>query len=324
MKSNTDLIKEYLGYLANNPLVGEPAELYDPANYILSLGGKRVRPLLVLLSYQLKENDIPKALPLAHAAEVFHNFTLMHDDIMDNANLRRNSDTVHVKWNTSIAILSGDMMLVKAYQIINQLDTTPEVKTRLMDRFGEMAEQVCVGQQHDMNFENADNVRAEDYIQMITGKTSVLLAFCLQAGAILAGLSEEVKDKLYSFGLNTGIAFQIMDDYLDTFGNASNFGKKIGGDILENKKTLLWIEAKKRCNSSQLETLNTWYSTTETSEAKITEVTQLFKEVEADKAIIDLMNQYRQLAHDDLEFVSKSYDVSNLIQLSEDLQQRVS
>ncbi|MBO6517053.1 MAG: polyprenyl synthetase family protein, partial [Bacteroidia bacterium] len=218
MKNYKELLKDYTSYSAGISFEGQPSELYEPANYILSLGGKRVRPLMVLLGYQLFDQSIQKAMPLAHAVEVFHNFTLMHDDIMDHAEVRRGKPTVHKKWNENIAILSGDLMLVKAYRILSDLDADTGLKTKLIQDFSQMAEEVCVGQQFDMNFETVSDITEEEYIRMIELKTSVLLAFSLQAGGMLAGADQETTNALYAYGLNIGLAFQVMDDYLDTFG----------------------------------------------------------------------------------------------------------
>lgn len=316
------VLKQYLTYADNHTFIGKPDELYDPANYILRLGGKRIRPLLALLGYQLVKPEIEKALPLAHAVEVFHNFTLMHDDIMDNASVRRGDPTVHMKWDTNIAILSGDMMLVKAYQLLNGLDIDAETKSAVIEAFGKMAEAVCVGQQYDMNFEKRNNVTETDYLEMIEGKTSVLLAFSLQAGGMLAGIEPQLEDDLYAYGLNIGLAFQVMDDYLDTFGDQASFGKRIGGDILENKKTLLLIEAQKRCTPMQLEELQHWYSQTIDSTAKIDAVTALFKTLEVDVYAKEKMQSFFEKANSNLHNVQRQYDTSALEALASDLNAR--
>lgn len=316
------ILKQYLHFANNSPLKGQPAELYDPANYILGLGGKRVRPLLALLGYQLVKKEVTPAMNLAHAVEVFHNFTLMHDDIMDNADVRRGEATVHKKWDSNIAILSGDMMLVKAYQLLNSLETDSTTKTNIIEAFGQMAEAVCVGQQYDMNFEKMDTVTEAEYLHMIEGKTSVLLAFSVQAGGVLAGIDASLENELYAYGLNMGLAFQLMDDYLDTFGNQDSFGKRIGGDILENKKTLLWIEAQKRCDPEQLQSLNQWYSKSVDSEEKINSVTSLFKQLEVDIFIKEKMKYYFGKADSHLQNVKKHHDTSALETLAIDLNAR--
>ncbi|MCB9261635.1 MAG: polyprenyl synthetase family protein [Flavobacteriales bacterium] len=322
MKNYKELLQIYLDYQRENPFEGMPDELYTPANYILELGGKRIRPILVLLAYQLFEKNVVKALPLAHAVEVFHNFTLMHDDIMDNADVRRGKPTVHKKWNQNVAILSGDVMLVKAYQLLEQLETSSEIKMLLMSEFGKMAEEVCVGQQMDMNFETAGIVSEEEYIEMIRLKTAVLLAFSLKAGAILAGASIGEGNLLYEFGIHTGLGFQVMDDYLDTFGNAETFGKKIGGDILENKKTLLWIAANRMAQNNQLAELREWYSSNEISEEKIKNVTALFKTLGVDKFAEDKMNHYFDKAENQIKQLTHLEGITPLMELTKMLQTR--
>lgn len=317
-----ETLKAYLTYAEQHPFRGQPAELYDPTNYILQLGGKRVRPLLALLGHQLVKPIEQDAFKLAHAVEVFHNFTLMHDDIMDRADIRRGQPTVHVKWNQNIAILSGDLMLVKAYQLLNEIQTEAHQKDKIIGAFGKMAEAVCVGQQFDMNFETQTDVSEAAYLHMIEGKTSVLLAYSLMAGGMLAGIDERLEQDLYDYGLYIGLAFQVMDDYLDTFGNADNFGKRIGGDILENKKTLLWIEANKRCSPEQQKQLDHWYSQSVDSEAKIQEVTALFKSLGVDQYAKEKMQLYLNQASSHLQKLNAQYDTSSLEALANDLNVR--
>ncbi len=322
MKQYKELLDAYLTYQSANPFKGKPNELYDPTNYILSLGGKRVRPLMVLLGFQLFDDQLDKALPLAHSVEVFHNFTLMHDDIMDQASVRRGKLTIHKRWNENIAILSGDLMLVKAYRILSEMDTETSIKQELTLGFGKMAEEVCVGQQFDMNFEVQSVVTEEEYLEMITLKTSVLLAYSLQAGSILGGADKSVSDELYLYGLNIGLAFQVMDDYLDTFGDAKTFGKKIGGDILENKKTLLLIEANKRANSDQLKELSNWFSITEESEEKIKAVTALYRKLDVDRYAEAKMDYFFEHANNRLANLPPDLNVMPLQKLAQDLQLR--
>lgn len=219
----------------------KPAELYEPIRYILGLGGKRIRPVMTLMACNLFSEDVTPALMPALAIEVFHNFTLVHDDIMDNANLRRNKPTVHAKWNNNIAILSGDAMQVVAYQLVAQSD--PKLLKPLLDIFNRTSLEVCEGQQFDMNFASLPDVTLTDYLRMIELKTSVLLAASLSIGALCGGASEQEIQKMYEFGRNLGLAFQIQDDYLDVYGNQDLFGKAVGGDIAENKKTFLLIKA---------------------------------------------------------------------------------
>jgi len=219
----------------------EPAKLYQPISYILSLGGKRIRPVSALLACNLFTEDVTPAIKPAIAIEIFHNFTLVHDDIMDNAALRRNKQTVHAKWNQNIAILSGDAMQIVAYQIL--CDTDAKLLKPLLDIFNNTAIEVCEGQQFDMDFSMDDHVSLEDYIRMIELKTSVLLATSLKVGALCGDAPLEEANKLYEFGRSLGLAFQIKDDYLDVYANQDLFGKTVGGDIAENKKTFLLIKA---------------------------------------------------------------------------------
>ncbi|KOY87197.1 isoprenyl synthetase [bacterium 336/3] len=219
-----------------------PQELYEPIQYLMNLGGKRMRPLLVLLGYQLFDDNWQKCVPAAVSVEVFHNFTLMHDDIMDKAPLRRSQPTVHTKWNESIAILSGDVMLVKAYEILMS-GVEDKYLRKALEKFSACAAWVCEGQQWDMNFEDKATVSESQYIEMIRLKTAVLLGFSLELGAMLAGANDEEQLKIRAFGENIGIGFQLKDDLLDVYGNPDKFGKQVGGDIAANKKTYLLLEA---------------------------------------------------------------------------------
>ena len=232
----------------------QPASLYDPITYLMGLGGKRLRPMLTLLSYSLYKNDIERVVPFAIAVEVFHNFTLMHDDIMDKAPLRRGKPTVHKRWNVNTAILSGDVMQVKVYQILNELDA--ETFKTVSRSFNQCAVEVCEGQQWDMEFETTDKVTEAQYINMIRLKTAVLLGFSLEYGAILAGASEADRKSLRDFGTNIGIAFQLKDDLLDAYADPKKFGKQVGGDIIANKKTWLLIKAIEKAGGKQLTQLN--------------------------------------------------------------------
>ena len=236
----------------------QPKELYEPIRYMLSLGGKRIRPALTLLSCNLFSDDIAPAIPPAIALEVFHNFTLIHDDIMDNANMRRGFETVHIKWNHNSAILSGDAMNIVAYDYI--LKCQPLHLIQVLEVFNIAALQVCEGQQLDMNFEKTKTVTEAQYLEMISYKTSVLLASCLKIGAITGGANTIDANLLYNFGLNMGLAFQLQDDLLDVFGNEKEFGKEIGKDIVFNKKTYLLIKALELSNDKQKEELEYWIS----------------------------------------------------------------
>jgi len=219
----------------------EPVELYQPISYVLSGNGKRLRPCLALLSCNLFNNDIRNAIKPAIGVEMFHNFTLLHDDIMDKADIRRNKPTVHKKWNENVAILSGDAMLIKTYELFFELK--PNILAKVIEVFNKAALQVCEGQQYDMNFETKIDVTTDEYIKMITLKTAVLLAASLKIGAIIGGATLKDANLLYNYGINLGIAFQLQDDYLDVYGDVKTFGKKIGGDIVSNKKTYLLISA---------------------------------------------------------------------------------
>ncbi|MCS7005721.1 MAG: polyprenyl synthetase family protein [Cytophagales bacterium] len=269
------LIQKITAQTANIRLADEPAELYDPIRYMLSMGGKRIRPLLGALSYQMYHYDVEKFLPVLLALEVFHNFTLMHDDIMDNASLRRGKPTVHQKWNTNIAILSGDVMLVRAYDLL--LHAPTDKLPRILQRFNATATGVCEGQQWDMNYETRESVSVEEYINMIQLKTAILLGFSLELGAILADAPEEDIALLYEFGVLIGIGFQLKDDLLDVYGDSQKFGKNIGGDIVSNKKTYLLILALQEARGELLERLKYWLSVTDfDKEQKIKEVTQIY------------------------------------------------
>ncbi len=250
-----------------------PENLYDPLNYFLSLGGKRIRPLLTLIGAELFGSKKESAIHASMAVELFHNFSLIHDDIMDKAPLRRNEQTVHTKWNDNIAILSGDVLLVKAYQELAKQDSTH--LTALIDVFNKTAVEVCEGQQMDMDFEVKEDVLISDYIEMIRLKTSVLLGCALEMGAIIANTTDENRNLIYDFGQNIGIAFQLQDDILDLFGDPEKFGKQIGGDIISNKKTYLLLRAFELANAEQQKELHLMLSIND-SESKIAKAKQLF------------------------------------------------
>lgn len=254
-----------------------PKELYEPMEYIVSLGGKRLRPVLVLAGHQLFNSSVEKAIPAAIAIELFHNFSLIHDDIMDKAPLRRNQSTVHKKWNENIAILSGDAMLVKAYQELCK--TSSEKLPTLLNIFSETAIKVCEGQQLDMNYEKQNKVSIPQYLKMIELKTAVLLGASLQMGAVIAGASTEEALHLYNFGKHIGIAFQLQDDILDVYADAEKFGKQQGGDIVSNKKTFLLLKALELSESNRYlkEELHQWIHAPEFNPTeKVTAVTNIF------------------------------------------------
>ncbi|UMB59978.1 polyprenyl synthetase family protein [Lutibacter sp. A80] len=266
--------EDFISYLNKKIKVKEPVNLYEPIHYILQIGGKRLRPILTIMICDLFEGNTKQAYDAALAIEVFHNFTLIHDDIMDSAPIRRGKETVHTKWDVNTGILSGDAMMILASQCFNKYE--PEIFKKLLLLFNKTALEVCEGQQLDIDFETRNDVSITEYIKMITYKTSVLVAAAMKMGAIIADVSDSEAEKIYNFGLNLGIAFQLQDDFLDTFGDAATFGKQIGGDILENKKTFLYLKALEVCKKEDLEKLLHLYNIESKSETKIKEVTALF------------------------------------------------
>lgn len=284
-------LKEVNQYLEN---IGEgrtPESIYEPIKYVLSIGGKRIRPILTLMSYNLYSEDPLKALPSACAIETYHNYTLLHDDLMDNASLRRGKPTVHEKWNDNQAILSGDSMLVLAYERLAQCDV--EHLPEALKLFTETALQIGEGQQLDMEFEKRDDVTVEEYIEMIRLKTSVLLACAMEMGGILANASLEERKNLYRFGELIGLAFQLQDDYLDVYGDSDVFGKEIGGDIVSNKKTYMLITALNLSTESQRKELLHWINKDVFDrEEKIRAITQIYNEIGVDKLAKEKMDTY--------------------------------
>lgn len=269
-------IHEYIGSLS---YMRNPMGLYDPIEYVLGLGGKRLRPVLMLLAYNLYKEDVTRIFSQAAGIETYHNFTLLHDDLMDKADMRRNKPTVHKKWDENTAILSGDAMLILAYQFMMK-ECSLECVGRVMEVFGRTALEVCEGQQWDMEFEHRLDVTVDEYIGMIRLKTSVLLAAALKIGAVLGGASEEDAQLLYDFGIKMGLAFQLQDDFLDVYGDPAVFGKKIGGDILCNKKTFMLITALSLAEGEEKETLLNWLRATDyVAEEKIQSVTALYNKV---------------------------------------------
>lgn len=275
------------------PYNRKPEDLYDPIRYVLSLGGKRIRPVLMLMGYNLYREDVDSIMMPALGLETYHNYTLLHDDLMDRADVRRGHPTVHKKWNENAAILSGDSMLVLAYQRVAQCN--PEMLPRVMELFTETALQIGEGQQYDIDFETRDDVTEAEYIEMIRLKTSVLLACALKMGGLLAGAPSADLEALYDFGEQLGLAFQLQDDYLDVYGDFKVFGKRIGGDILCNKKTYMLINAQLRANSAQRQELENWLAATDfDEEQKISSVTRLYDEI----GIPELAQQKIQFYYD--------------------------
>jgi geranylgeranyl diphosphate synthase type II len=268
----------------------DPENLYSPIEYTMELGGKRIRPILLLISYQLFNDNFERAFSPAKAIELFHNFTLLHDDIMDKAPLRRGKITVHKKWNNNIAILSGDVMMIHAYQLLAQVES--KYLKSILNIFNKAAIEVCEGQQWDMDFESKDDVPLIDYMQMIEFKTAVLLAASLKIGAVLADAKKKDQNHLYEFGLNMGIAFQLKDDLLDVFGTSKLFGKKIGGDILANKKTFLYLKALQISDLSTKLKLKKLYISENENDTKVEKVKKIFVDLNIKKHTLDLMNSY--------------------------------
>lgn len=268
-----------------------PPELYDPIRYIMSLGGKRIRPLMTLMAAYLFSDDWQKAIQPALGVEVFHNFTLMHDDIMDQAPLRRGQLTVHEKWNHNIAILSGDVMLVNAYELLLNVEVD-KLKT-VMTRFNRTAAEVCEGQQLDMNFEKRWDVTESEYIEMIRLKTSVLLGYALELGGLIAGADAETTRHLYEGGVNIGIGFQLKDDLLDVYGDPEKFGKQVGGDILANKKTFLLIEALEKARGPVRDELTGWLNKPVTDRAeKVQAVTAIYEALQIRQITESRISEY--------------------------------
>ena len=297
-----------------------PKELYQPISYIMSLGGKRLRPLLSLMSYSLYKDDYRNILTPAAAIEVFHNFTLMHDDIMDEAPLRRGKKTVHEKWNANTAILSGDVMLVKAYDMLLVVD--PAILPQILRRFNKTAAEVCEGQQQDMNFETRDDVSEGDYIDMIRLKTAVLLGFSLEYGALLAGASDHDARCLYDFGVNIGIGFQLKDDLLDVYADKAKFGKQVGGDIMSNKKTFLLIKAKELAHGSVEEKLQDLLQMKPSeNETKVKEVTAIYDQLNIKGLTEEKMAAYFNKGFEKLSSleVQNPHVLQQIIQLTEEL-----
>jgi len=280
-----------------------PDSLYQPIRYIMALGGKRLRPMLTLLAYSLYKDDVKRIVPYAMAVECFHNFTLMHDDIMDKAPLRRGKPTVHQKWNTNTAILSGDVMLIKVYEMFMSLE--PEMLKAVLASFNKCAAEVCEGQQWDMEFETTDRVSEKQYLDMIRLKTAVLLGFSLELGALLANAPKEDVQALRAFGTNMGIGFQLKDDLLDAYADPKKFGKQIGGDILANKKTYLLIKARENAKGKLAKELRSWFGSGRFRKAeKINAVKTIYSQLDIPAIVDRKVHHYFTKAFKNLDTVA--------------------
>lgn len=290
----------FVTYLEEKIFTKEPKNLYDPITYILELGGKRLRPVLTLMTAEIFNTDFTKALDAALAIEVFHNFSLVHDDIMDDAPLRRGMPSVHEKWDINTGILSGDAMLINAYQLFENYES--ETFRALAQLFTKTAIEVCEGQQYDMDFETRDDVTIPEYLKMIDYKTAVLVGAAMKMGGIIAKASQEDQNRIYDFGRNLGIAFQLQDDYLDAFGNPETFGKQVGGDIIENKKTYLYLRALELGTKSQVRELTDLYSIQPNDVThKIDTVKEVFMDTGAVTDAKSAISEYTQKAFKVLE-----------------------
>ncbi|MCR5077009.1 MAG: polyprenyl synthetase family protein [Prevotella sp.] len=291
MYTADEILKKINEYINHLPYERKPQSLYDPIRYVLSLGGKRIRPTLMLLSYNLFKDNPETILSPACALETYHNYTLLHDDLMDDAPLRRGQQTVHVRWDANTAILSGDSMLVLAFERMAKCDDRH--LREVLRLFTETALEIGEGQQYDMEFENRNDVREEEYIEMIRLKTSVLLACAMKMGAILADAPAEDAENLYKFGEQIGLAFQLQDDYLDVYGDPKVFGKKIGGDITSNKKTYMLINAFNKATLRQRKELDMWVTCDSFNrEEKVTAVTAIYNKIGIDKLALDKIDYY--------------------------------
>lgn len=297
----------FVSYLNQFKVAKEPFTLYDPINYILDLGGKRLRPILTLMSAEIFNCDYKKALDAALGIEVFHNFSLIHDDIMDDAPLRRGKETVHLKWDLNTGILSGDAMLIMAYQLFENYDSATFQK--LVKLFSKTALEVCEGQQYDIDFEERNDVTIEEYLKMIELKTSVLIGCALKMGAIVANASEIDQNYIYEFGKNLGIAFQLQDDYLDAFADPKTFGKQVGGDIIENKKTFLYLKAIEfSSKKDKLELQHLFSITPKDNTDKIETVKQIFISSGSAQATQNEIKNYTEKAFGVLDNLSVDSD----------------
>ena len=313
----------FISYLKTQNIHKEPKNLYEPIEYILGLGGKRMRPVLTLMASEVFDADYKMALPAAMAVEVFHNFSLVHDDIMDDAPLRRGEETVHEKWNINTGILSGDAMLILAYQYFEQYD--PNVFVALAKLFSKTALEVCEGQQWDVDFETRKDVTIPEYLKMIEYKTAVLVAAAMKMGAIVAKTSNKEADLICDFGLNLGLAFQLQDDYLDAFGDPETFGKQVGGDIIENKKTYLYLKALEFADASDKQRLlDLFESAIEDNSVKIEQAKTIFITSGADKITQEAIEQYTLKAFSTLDKMNIENDKKEILRsFGQNLMQRI-
>lgn len=307
MLTATEIQEKVNAYIASLPYERKPKSLYDPIEYVLAAGGKRIRPSFVLMAYNLFHDDVDRILPVATALETYHNYTLLHDDLMDKADMRRGRPTVHKKWDDNTAILSGDTMLVLAYEHLAKCDT--KYLKPALDLFTETALEVSEGQQFDMEFETRNDVAEEEYIEMIRLKTSVLLACALKMGAVVAGASDADANALYAFGEKVGLAFQLQDDLLDVYGDPKVFGKAIGGDITSNKKTFMLINAFNRADAGTRAELERWTTATEFDPAeKIAAVTEIYNRLGIDNLAEQRIKEYFEQSRQHLDELSVSDD----------------
>lgn len=314
MKSVVAYKDIFVNYLNEKISTKDPVNLYEPITYILDLGGKRLRPVLALMTADIFNGNHEDALDVAVAIEVFHNFSLVHDDIMDAAPLRRGKTTVHEKWDINTGILSGDAMLILAYQFFENYE--PNTFKALAKLFSKTALEVCEGQQYDIDFETRTDVSIPEYLKMIAYKTAVLVAASMKMGAIVAKASQEDAEKIYEFGLNLGIAFQLQDDYLDAFGDPKTFGKQVGGDIIENKKTYLYLKALEYANEEEKAILLMCFGPNKmNNEAKVATVKNIFLSTKADEAIRSLITTYTEKAFANLDELSVSFDKKEALKL---------
>lgn len=312
MKTPEQYMDIFENVLKNESFISDPLKLYEPIQYTLSLGGKRLRPTLCMMGCELFGGDCKKTLPAAIAIEIFHNFTLVHDDIMDNSPIRRGQPTVYKKWNTNVAILSGDVMFAKAYEYVTKIDS-PNLR-QILNIFTETAIKVCEGQQYDMDYEETARVTIDDYLKMITLKTAVLTGASLKIGALIAGAQQEKADVLYDFGLNMGIVFQLQDDLLDVFSDETKFGKKTGSDILSGKKTYLFLKTLDLLSPGEREEFYVYYTTRDNNDAeKISYVKSIYESLEIKKYVISLMHSYHNNSIECLEKSGGNPDI--LLQL---------